>query len=439
MSMNLWEKVKENIQTKIPTQAFDTWFRPTQMISASDSGIQVEVPNVVYRDWLSVHYIDIIKDVIKEITSREQDIVFSFATPLLNQSETKPAIPKEESPVFENNLNTNYIFEDFVVGNGNRFAHAASIAVAESPTKTYNPFFIYGGVGLGKTHLLHAIGNSILKKYPHLKIMYFSTENFVNEFIDCVRNGNLIMFRTKYRGSDVILIDDIQLLVGKERTQEEFFHTFNTLYGAHKQIVISSDGPPKEIPTLEERLRSRFEWGLITDIQAPDLETRIAILKKKAEKENANVPDDVALFIANKVKSNIRELEGLLIRTVAYAILTKRTIDIELTKEVLKDILPKDIDNIDIDTIQKIVAEYFNIQVSDMRKKNRSKSIVFPRQIAMYLSRTLTNASLPEIGESFGGRDHTTVIHACSKIKNLRERDSNFNNQIEDVVNKLKG
>lgn len=439
MSMNLWEKVKENIQAKIPTQAFDTWFRPTQMISASDSGIQVEVPNVVYRDWLSVHYIDIIKDVIKEITSREQDIVFSFATPLLNQSETKPAIPKEESPVFENNLNTNYIFEDFVVGNGNRFAHAASIAVAESPTKTYNPFFIYGGVGLGKTHLLHAIGNSILKKYPHLKIMYFSTENFVNEFIDCVRNGNLIMFRTKYRGSDVILIDDIQLLVGKERTQEEFFHTFNTLYGAHKQIVISSDGPPKEIPTLEERLRSRFEWGLITDIQAPDLETRIAILKKKAEKENANVPDDVALFIANKVKSNIRELEGLLIRTVAYAILTKRTIDIELTKEVLKDILPKDIDNIDIDTIQKIVAEYFNIQVSDMRKKNRSKSIVFPRQIAMYLSRTLTNASLPEIGESFGGRDHTTVIHACSKIKDLREKDANFNNQIEDVVNKLKG
>lgn len=438
MSINLWEKVKENIQAKIPTQAFDTWFRPTQMISASDSGIQVEVPNVVYRDWLSVHYIDIIKDVIKEITSHEQDIVFSFAPPLLNQSETKPAIPKEESPVFENNLNTNYIFEDFVVGNGNRFAHAASIAVAESPTKTYNPFFIYGGVGLGKTHLLHAIGNSILKKYPHLKIMYFSTENFVNEFIDCVQNGNLIMFRTKYRGADVILIDDIQLLVGKERTQEEFFHTFNTLYGAHKQIVISSDGPPKEIPTLEERLRSRFEWGLITDIQAPDLETRIAILKKKAEKENANVPDDVALFIANKVKSNIRELEGLLIRTVAYAILNNRTIDIELTKEVLKDILPKDIDNIDIDTIQKIVAEYFNIQVSDMRKKNRSKSIVFPRQIAMYLSRILTNASLPEIGKSFGGRDHTTVIHACSKIKDLREKDLNFNNQIEDVVNKLK-
>lgn len=437
--MNLWEKVKENIQTKIPAQAFDTWFRPTQMISASDNSIQVEVPNVVYRDWLSVHYADIIKDIVKEITSQEKDIVFSLTTPMLNQSETKPAMPKEESPVFENNLNTNYIFEDFVVGNGNRFAHAASIAVSESPTKTYNPFFIYGGVGLGKTHLLHAIGNSILKKYPHLKIMYFSTENFVNEFIDCVQNGNLIMFRTKYRGADVILIDDIQLLVGKERTQEEFFHTFNTLYGAHKQIVISSDGPPKEIPTLEERLRSRFEWGLITDIQAPDLETRIAILKKKAEKENASLPDDVALFIANSVKSNIRELEGLLIRTVAYAILNKRTIDIELTKEVLRDILPKDIDNINIDTIQKIVAEYFNIQVSDMRKKKRSKSVVFPRQIAMYLSRTLTNSSLPEIGESFGGRDHTTVIHACSKIKDLREKDTSFNNQIEDIVNKLKG
>ncbi|MFH1287401.1 MAG: chromosomal replication initiator protein DnaA, partial [bacterium] len=383
--MNLWEKIKENIQAKIPPQAFDTWFRPTQMISSSEHSLQVEVPNVIYRDWLVIHYTDIIKDIIKEITNEEKDIIFSFTQTLLNRAEVKRAAPKEESLIVENHLNTNYIFENFVVGNGNRFAHAASIAVAESPAKTYNPFFIYGGVGLGKTHLLHAIGNSVFKKYPHLKIMYFSTEKFVNEFIDCVQKGNLIMFRSKYRSADVLLIDDIQLLEGKERTQEEFFHTFNTLYDAHKQIVISSDSPPKEIPTLEERLRSRFEWGLITDIQAPDLETRIAILKKKADKETINLPDDVALFIANKIKSNIRELEGSLIRTVAYAILNKRIIDLELTKEALKDILPKDFDNINIDTIQKIVAEYFNIPVSDIRKKRRSKSIVFPRQVAMYL------------------------------------------------------
>ncbi|MDD5773475.1 MAG: chromosomal replication initiator protein DnaA [bacterium] len=436
--MNLWEKIKVNIQTKIPSQAFDTWFRPTQMLSLSDSNIQIEVPNVIYRDWLSTHYTDIIKEIIKEITNEEKDIVFSITQKQLNPVEVKRAATKEEHFSFENNLNTKYIFENFVVGNGNRFAHAAAMAVAESPAKTYNPFFIYGGVGLGKTHLLHAIGNSVIKKYPDLKIMYLSSEKFVNEFINCIRDGKDIIFRNKYRNIDLLLIDDIQFLAGKERTQEEFFHTFNTLYDAHKQIVISSDSPPKDIPTLEERLRSRFEWGLITDIQPPDLETRIAILKKKAEKDRINLPDDVALFIANKIKSNIRELEGSLIRTVAYAFLNKRTIDLELVKEVLKDIFPKDFDNINIDAIQELVAKYFNIQTSDMKKKKRSKSIAFPRQVAMYLSRTLTNSSLPEIGVNFGGRDHTTVIHACSKIKNLKEKDLNFNIQLEEIISKLK-
>ncbi|MEW6088866.1 MAG: chromosomal replication initiator protein DnaA [bacterium] len=436
--MNLWDKIKENIQTKIPHQAFDTWFRPTQMLSSSNNNIQIEVPNIIYRDWLVTHYTDIIKDIIKEITNEEKEIIFSITQNQLNPAEVKHFIHKEEPVIFENNLNTNYIFENFVVGNSNRFAHAASIAVAESPSKTYNPFFIYGGVGLGKTHLLHAIGNSVLKKYPSLKIMYLSTEKFVNEFINCIRDGKDIIFRNKYRNIDLLLIDDIQFLAGKERTQEEFFHTFNTLYDAHKQIVISSDSPPKEIPTLEERLRSRFEWGLITDIQAPDLETRIAILKKKAEKEKINLSNDVALFIANKIKANIRELEGSLIRTVAYAFLTKRPIDLELTKEVLKDIFPKDFDNINIDTIQEVVAKYFNIPTSDMKKKKRSKSIAFPRQVAMYLCRTLTNLSLPEIGENFGGRDHTTVIHACLKIKGLREKDLNFNNQVEEITSKLK-
>ena len=436
--MNLWEKIKEKIQTKIPSQAFDTWFRPTQMLSLSDSNLQVEVPNIIYRDWLLTHYSDIIKEIIKEITNEEKNIVFSISQKQLNSTEIKRATPKEEHFSFENNLNTNYSFENFVVGNGNRFAHAASIAVAESPAKTYNPFFIYGGVGLGKTHLLHAIGNSVLKKYPNLKIMYLSSEKFVNEFINCIRDGKDIIFRNKYRNIDLLLIDDIQFLAGKERTQEEFFHTFNTLYDAHKQIVISSDSQPKEIPTLEERLRSRFEWGLITDIQPPDLETRIAILKKKAEKDKINLPDDVALFIANKIKSNIRELEGSLIRTVAYAFLNKRTIDLELVKEVLKNIFPKDFENINIDTIQEIVAKYFNIPTSDMKKKKRSKSVAFPRQVAMYLSRTLTNSSLPEIGANFGGRDHTTVIHACSKIKDLKEKDLNFNAQLEEIINKLK-
>ena len=373
-----------------------------------------------------------------EDPNEEKNIVFSISQKQLNSTEIKRATPKEEHFSFENNLNTNYSFENFVVGNGNRFAHAASIAVAESPAKTYNPFFIYGGVGLGKTHLLHAIGNSVLKKYPNLKIMYLSSEKFVNEFINCIRDGKDIIFRNKYRNIDLLLIDDIQFLAGKERTQEEFFHTFNTLYDAHKQIVISSDSQPKEIPTLEERLRSRFEWGLITDIQPPDLETRIAILKKKAEKDKINLPDDVALFIANKIKSNIRELEGSLIRTVAYAFLNKRTIDLELVKEVLKNIFPKDFENMTIDTIQEVVAKYFNIPTSDMKKKKRSKSIAFPRQVAMYLSRTLTNSSLPEIGANFGGRDHTTVIHACSKIKDLKEKDLNFNAQLEEIINKLK-
>jgi chromosomal replication initiator protein len=335
-----------------------------------------------------------------------------------------PAIPGPAG------LNPRYTFDTFIVGSSNQFAHAACRAVAEAPSRSYNPLFIYGGVGLGKTHLMHAVGQHVLEHDRSLKLTYISSERFMNEMINAVRYDRVLDFRERYRTVDVLLVDDIQFLAGKEGTQTEFFHTFNALYDSQKQIVLSSDCPPREIQALEERLRSRFEWGLIADIQSPDLETKVAILKKKAEAEAVPLPDNVAMYIAGKIKSNIRELEGSLIRLIAYASLTGQDISLSLAQEVLKNILDHEEKAVTIESIQKFVADYFNLRMVDLRSRNNSKSIAMPRQIAMYLCKSLTHASLPEIGRSFGGKHHSTVIHSIRKVEELRKRDTEFNTQI---------
>src|SRR5690625_2866447 len=336
-------------------------------------------------------------------------------------------------------LNPKYTFDTFVVGAANRFAHAASLAVAEAPAKSYNPLFVYGGVGLGKTHLMHAIGHYVLEHHPDKNVMYLSSEKFTNEFINSIMENKAENFRNKYRNVDILLVDDIQFLAGKEQTQEEFFHTFNTLHEENKQIIISSDRPPKEIPTLEDRLRSRFEWGLITDITPPDLETRIAILNKKAKAEGLDIPNEVMLYIANQIDTNIRELEGALIRVVAYSSLINQDIDATLAADALVDIIPsRKPKMITVQGIQEIVAEKYNIKLEDFAARKRTRSIAFPRQIAMYLSRQLTDLSLPKIGEEFGGRDHTTVIHAFDKISELIKEDTNFEKDIDELIEKIK-
>ncbi len=356
----------------------------------------------------------------------------AVSTPKIAVSAQQPA--SDESPI----LNPKYIFETFVIGNSNRFAHAASLAVAESPAEVYNPFFIYGGVGLGKTHLMHAIGHRIMKNHPNMRVMYISSEKFTNDLINSIRDNKPESFRQKYRNIDVLLVDDIQFLTKKERTQEEFFHTFNTLHEANKQIIISSDRPPREIQTLEDRLRSRFEWGLITDIQPPDLETRIAILRKKAMMENLNIPNDIMVYIASRIDNNIRELEGALIRIMAYASLNNQTITMDLATEALKDIFPNGRPKqITMDLIQETVSSYFKIKVDDLIAKKRTRNVAYPRQIAMYLCRELTDTSLPRIGEVFGGRDHTTVIHAHDKITRERNEDDKLSNTIKELIKKI--
>ncbi len=331
-------------------------------------------------------------------------------------------------------LSARYTFESFVIGNSNQFAQAACEAVAELPSRAYNPLFIYGGVGLGKTHLLHAVGHHIAKLYPHLRLVYLSSERFTNDLINAIRYDRTAEFRAKYRTIDLLLIDDIQFISGKERTQEEFFHTFNDLYEARKQIVVSSDAAPKEIPELEERLRSRFEWGLIADIQPPDFETRVAILKKKAETERVRLPDDVAYLIASRIKANIREIEGSLTRMIAFCSLSGREMSVELAQEVLADLWGEEEKIISIEQIQRKVAEFFSIKLSDMRAQNRTKSVAFPRQIAMYLSRQLTHASLSDIGRAFGGKDHTTVLHAVSKLQALVQEDAKLKQTIDTLT-----
>ena len=419
---DVWQHVLSMIQTKLSKPSFDTWFKATKASFSSDSLLVISAPTTFAAEWLESRYTKLVRTTLSEYLGRQVDITFVIeenkppepAAPYPAAVPQRPAVQEE---TFSHMLNPKYTFDTFVIGANNRFAHAASLAVAEAPAKAYNPLFLYGGVGLGKTHLMHAIGHYILEHNPSTRVLYISSEKFTNEFINAIRDNRGESFRIKYRNIDVLLIDDIQFLAGKEQTQEEFFHTFNALHEERKQIIISSDRPPKEIPTLEERLRSRFEWGLITDIQPPDLETRIAILRKKAKAENLDIPNEAMVYIANQIDTNIRELEGALIRVVAYSSLINQDISSHLAAEALKDIIPSGRPRmITIQDIQARVGEYFGLKLEEFKARKRTKAVAFPRQIAMYLSRELTDYSLPKIGEAFGGRDHTTVIHAHHKI-----------------------
>ncbi|MDI3508985.1 MAG: chromosomal replication initiator protein [Clostridiales bacterium] len=447
----VWYKVIAALNARLTQVSLNSWLKNVKPIGIYEHTLVLAVSNKFLKTIVESRYSNYIYDALKDIAPEISDVEIMVAvdddieeyktqmtpndnTPVDNKQDT----PKDEalSVISQNDtLNPKYTFDTFVIGNSNRFAHAASLAVAEAPGKAYNPLFIYGGVGLGKTHLMHAIGHRILENNPGIRLMYVTSEKFTNELINSIKDDRNEVFRNKYRNIDVLLIDDIQFIANKERTQEEFFHTFNTLYETNHQIIISSDRPPKDIPTLEDRLRSRFEWGLLADIQPPDLETRIAILRKKADMENIKVADDILLFIAQQIQSNIRELEGALVKIMAYASLNERNIDIDVAGDVLKDIIKDDQpQKITVDRIQKIVSSYFNMKPDDFKAKKRSRAISYPRQIAMYLCREMTDLSLPKIGEEFGGRDHTTVIHACEKIMGDMEKEP----EIKLTINELK-
>lgn len=436
--VDLWQKTLQLVRNEVTDVSFDTWIKAIEPISIKGDQLYLCVPNDFTKSILEGRYTSLISNAIKQVSSKTYYITFVL-TGEADKYMDKPEKAEEEENKVYGLLNPKYTFDTFVIGHSNRFAHAASLAVTESPAKAYNPLFIYGGVGLGKTHLMHAIGHSILSRNKHSKVLYVTSEKFTNELINSIQTNKNVEFRNRYRNVDVLLIDDIQFIAGKESTQEEFFHTFNALHEANKQIVISSDRPPKEIPTLEDRLRSRFEWGLITDIQPPDLETRIAILKKKSDLENLNVADDVLAFVAKRIESNIRELEGALTRIIAYSSLTNSTLDVATADEALKDIISNHrSQKITPELIQKVVAEHFQMKIEDMTSKKRNRPIAYPRQISMYLCRELTDLSLPKIGEVFGGRDHTTVIHACDKISKSMESDLQVKRVINELIKRIK-
>jgi len=439
--MHAWDCVLSSVEKRISPQNFDLWFRPTSL-AEHDLALKkllVRVPNNHFKYWLAQNYSVTIRDSLEEVALDHLQVLFivgerdedSLALGEVASGAPNFTKPSKDAPAY--NLNTRYTFGSFVVGLSNQLAHAASIAVAEQPSKAYNPLFLYGGVGLGKTHLMHAIGHSVKIVYPQTTLAYISSEHFMNELINAIRYDRTPAFREKYRNIDVLLMDDIQFLAGKERTQEEFFHTFNALYDAQKQIVISSDSSPRDIPTLEERLHSRFEWGLIADIQTPDLETKVAILRKKAELHRIPLPDDVAFFICSNTKSNIRELEGALIRLTAYSSLTGENISLDLAQSALKNLTESSSRVITSDFVQRVVARHFSLKPSDFKIKNNSQRVALPRQIAMFLSKELTGNSFPQIGRDFGGRHHTTILHAVRKIQDLRLRDP----QLEKTINKL--
>ena len=436
--MNLWEQVLEKVGPKLNSQSFDTWLKPTQQLSLQDGTLEVAVPSLVFSEWISRNFLSAIRESLREI--HRTDLAIRFTAREDPAGTPEPAgqfLRLKPIPAGGGGaacLNPRYTFDSFVVSSSNQFAHAAAKAIAEQPSMHYNPLYIYGGVGLGKTHLMHAVGNHLARHRPDLRQRYLSTENFMNELINAIRFEKTLDFKEKYRNVDLLLIDDIQFLAGKERTQEEFFHTFNALYESQKQIVITSDCPPRQIPTLEERLRSRFEWGLMADIQPPDLETKIAILRKKAEAERVDLPQDVAFFISSKIKSNIRELEGSLVRVIAFSSLTKRRIDLEMAKETLKDLLEDRGRGVTADAIQRMVANYFGIKPADLKSKNNSRRISFPRQVAMYLCKNLTGQSLPAIGQCFGGKHHSTVIHAIRKVETQRQMDKDFDRLVKSFV-----
>ncbi len=434
-----WIKARDIIREQIGQPAYEAWISKLKAKESEGDGITLCVPDDFFKSWLIKNYSAIIEASLQRVCGKKITIDFDIDPAGLNDTRTKETFTQEEKKPLLFNLNPRFTFDNFVVGPGNRFAHAASLAVSDAPAKAYNPLFIYGGVGLGKTHLMQAICQMIVQKTKgSAKICYLSSEKFTNELIDAIQHHSTSRFRQKYRNADVLVVDDVHFIAGKEATQEEFFHTFNTLYDAHKQIIISSDRNPKDIPNMEERLVSRFSWGLVTDIQPPDFETRVAILKKKIEHEPIKVSDEIIFYMAEIIKTNIRELEGALIRVVAYSLLEAKPISLELVKNVLKDFFKETSKTVTVDLIQNRVGEYFNVASDDIRENKRNKQIVLARQVAMYLARELTTLSLPEIGLAFGGKDHTTVMHSCAKVKALLGKDVDLKNRVGKIIQVIK-
>jgi chromosomal replication initiator protein len=433
----LWSEVSSRLRGALNETTYRTWFAHVDGVELDDEEFVLSVPNEFTRDWIEGHFLGLIRAAVGDATGRERSVQLAVAE---DERDTAPTPPEPTPREVPGGLNPKYTFDSFVIGSSNRFAHAAALAVAEAPAQAYNPLFIYGGTGLGKTHLLQAIAQYVGEHQSELSVRYVTSETFMNDFINALRDKRIEGFKQRYRAYDLLLIDDIQFFEHKERIQEEFFHTFNTIYEAGGQLVISSDRPPREISTLEERLRSRFEWGLITDIQPPDLETRIAILRKKVKTDGIHVPDPKVLeFIAGRISSNIRELEGALTRVVAFSSLTGRPMSEDLAQDVLRDVFPQgEVPEVSIERIQELVSERFGLSLDELCGDRRSQNIVYPRQVAMYLSRELTDSSLPKIGRQFGGRDHTTVIHATTKIARMIREDRSVYNLVQELTKRVK-
>jgi chromosomal replication initiator protein len=435
--MNSWQTILQHMERRVNPHSFATWFAPTKQEGADNGKVVVRVPSRLFRKRLTETYGELLQAVLVEIGQPDLQLEFLCAEPEPAPAGQQGKQTRLDFDSVDHQLNLRYTFDTFVVGTSNQFAHAAALAVAEAPSKAYNPLYLYGGVGMGKTHLMQAIGHLVKMRNPSLRLTYISAEKFTNEVINSLRFDRMVTFRDRFRSVDILLVDDIEFIAGKERTQEEFFHTFNALHDLQKQIVLSSDCPPKEIATIEERLRSRFEWGLIADIQPPDLETKIAILQKKADSERYQLPDDVAEFIAHSIKSNVRELEGALTRLMAFASLTGVPVNMATAQQALRNIIATQEKKVTIELIQKRVGEQFGLRDQDLKVRSNSKAIAFPRQIAMYIVKQLTSASLPEIGKQFGGKHHTTVLHSIHKIENLRRNDKDLNRTINRLLDSL--
>jgi chromosomal replication initiator protein len=434
----IWDETLRRARDRVGAANFEAWVKPTRLRALGEARATLEVPNKFFRDWFSEHFVATFEEILTDLCQRPMRVSLVVNDDLRPAAEPA-AEPRRRPPAGRSpNLIPKYTFEQFVVGSSNQFAHAASLAVAQQPGEHYNPFFIYGGVGLGKTHLVNAIGHKILERRPDLQVLYLSSESFMNELIASLRRDRMDDFKSRFRTIDVLILDDVQFIAGKERTQEEFFHTFNSLYETHRQIVITSDRFPKEIPALEDRLRNRFEWGLIADIQPPDMETRVAILQKKAEVEGVELPHEVAIFLAANIDSNVRELEGSLTRLAAFSSLTKTPITVELAKEVLHNTLRNAHREISVEHIQRAICEHFNLKLGDLKSKRRTKNVALPRQLAMYLCRKLTSSSFPAIGSMFGGRDHSTVIHASRVIEKKIQEDPHIRITLDRIEKSLK-
>lgn len=433
--MDLWEQVKERIAGQISSESYQNWIARTVFHRLDGDTLFVTAPNAATKEWMESEYSDLTRSTVQSLRLPVRQVRFELAGRLAAAGDSVPSEGLFATP--DSQLNPKFTFDTFVVGTCNQFAHAAAKAVATMPSRSYNPLFVYGGVGMGKTHLMHAIGRALLDNFSGMRIVYTSSERFMNEMIACIKTDRMATFHQHYRSADILLVDDIQILAGKERTQEEFFHTFNELYDHQKQIVISSDSPPKNIPGLVERLRSRFEWGLIVDVQPPDLETKMAILDKKAEAEGVDLPQDVRIFIATKTKSNVRELEGALIKLIAYSSVTDTPINMAMAQQALKYLTHNQERKVSLDSIIRLVAERYQLQPSQLKQKTNAHQIAFPRQIAMYLIKELTHASLPEIGRAFGGKHHTTVLHSVQKIEDLRQKDPDLNRSIHSLIDSI--